>query len=93
MLKNETHLNFVLAGANLRAFNYGITRTSLIHCFLVHLSNISLYAEEKDFARIVKILPNVIVPEFKPKKLTINTDENADNNSNQNNNAVRAFPA
>jgi len=54
---NETHLNFVVSAANLRAFNYGIQKTpETVH----------------------SALANVIVPEFKPKKVKINTDENSD---------------
>lgn len=46
--KNEFHFTFVVAGANLHAFNYGINTKDL------------------DEAMILKVLDNMIIPDFSP---------------------------
>ena len=46
--QDETHMGFVVAAANLHAFNYGISKPKLGH------------------ADYVKVLDNMIVPEFRP---------------------------
>jgi ubiquitin-activating enzyme E1 len=54
-------LNFILAAANLHAFNYGLKG-------------------DRDTMRIKKILADVMVPEFTPKKgvkIQVNENENA----------------
>ncbi|EAL72486.1 ubiquitin activating enzyme E1 [Dictyostelium discoideum AX4] len=56
-VENPLHLEFIVAAANLRAFNYGIKA-------------------ETNIEVIQKQAANVIVPDFTPKKVKIQTSEN-----------------
>jgi len=72
-IHNQTHVDFIVSGSFLRAYNFGIIKSELKPEDL-----------EKHIERIVKFIPNVMVPEFAPKSgLKIQTDERDNNNNPQ----------